>query len=522
MILDYSRQRVTGETMEMLFDLADSVGFAERREAMRTGRRINVTQDLPVLHHVLRVPNDFPLRLLEVPGGLTTNSEVMDEIIKSREKVKLFSEQIRSGAIRSLAKEPFKATLVIGIGGHSLGTRYVHDGLRSDHLASHRATGRQLRFISNVDPTDFERQTVDLNARETLVIVVSKSFTETETMLNARTVREWMFKKLVKEGSEEEMMASHFFAITANVDECVQFGIARENIFTLPPWLSPRFSVYSTVGMLPLSIQYSFGVMKEFLNGAHDIDQHFFHTPLRDNIPTILGLLDVWNTTFLNFNARAILPYSEALRSLPALVQDVSMTSNGKRVSADGRSLHHKAGELIFGEPGTNSESTFHQLLHQGRTVPSEFIGFMFSQVPIEVPGEAASNHDELMSHFFAQPDALAYGKTLPDLIQEGAPENLREHLVLTGNRPSSSLLFRQADAFTLGQILALYEHRTVTQGFVWGINSFDMNGTELGKVLARSVRAQLSASRKTGASVQGFNSSTSALLEQYLAPESS
>jgi len=248
------------------------------------------------------------------------------------------------------------------------------------------------------------------------------------------------------------------------------------------------------------------------------MDEHFFHAPLRDNIPVILGLIGVWNSTFLGYSSRAILPYSQALRRFPAYIQHVDMESNGKRVALDGTSLLHRSGEITFGEPGTNGQHSFYQLMHQGRVVPADFIGFMEPQQSVDLPEEAVSNHDELMSHFFAQPDALAYGKTLVDLVQEGTPEPLREHMVFTGNRPSSSILMTRLDAFAVGQLMAMYEHRTAVQGFIWGINSFDAYGVELGKAMAKHVRSQLSASRRTEASVQGFNTSTSQLLDHYLA----
>ena len=257
--------------------------------------------------------------------------------------------------------------------------------------------------------------------------------------------------------------------------------------------------------------------MSDFLNGAHNIDEHFFEAPLRENIPVLLGLIGVWNSTFMGYSTRALLPYSQALKRFPAHIQQVDMESNGKRVAVDGTPLPFQAGEVDFGEPGTNGQHSFYQLMHQGRVVPADFIGFMEAQTPVELAGEDVSNHDELMSNFFAQPDALAYGKSLNDLIQEGVPENLRPHKVFGGNRPSSSMLMTKLDAFGVGQLLAIYEHRTAVQGFIWGINSFDQYGVELGKVLANHVRAQLQASRKNQASVQGFNSSTSSLLEAYL-----
>jgi glucose-6-phosphate isomerase len=256
--------------------------------------------------------------------------------------------------------------------------------------------------------------------------------------------------------------------------------------------------------------------VSEFLDGAHDIDEHFFNAPLRENIPVILGLLGVWNSTFLGYETRALLPYSQAMKRFPAHIQQVDMESNGKRVDIEGNPLPFQAGEINFGEPGTNGQHSFYQLMHQGRVVPADFIGFMESQSPVSLDGEPVSNHDELMSNFFAQPDALAYGKTLNELVD--VPEKLRQHKVFSGNRPSSSMLLTRLDAFSIGQLLAIYEHRTAVQGFIWNVNSFDQWGVELGKVLAKQVRSQLQSSRKSGAHVQGFNSSTTTLLEAYLA----
>jgi len=291
--------------------------------------------------------------------------------------------------------------------------------------------------------------------------------------------------------------------------------------------------VWSAAGILPLSLHYSYDVIKRIFDGAHDIDEHFFDAPLGGNIPVLLGLLGVWNSTFMGYHTRALLPYSHALRKFPSLVQHFDMQSNGKRVTAAGMPLNFDAGEINFGEAGSNGQHSFYQLLHQGRPVPADFIGFMESQSCIDEvynthkKGSVSldgwdtklqvSGHDELMSNFFAQPDALAYGKTLNDLIQEGVEEHLRAHKVFPGNRPSSSILMTKLDAFAVGQLLAIYEHRVAVQGFIWGINSFDSFGTDQGRVNAKRVRAQLSASRQRGASVQGFNSSSGFLLEAYL-----
>lgn len=338
-------------------------------------------------------------------------------------------------------------------------------------------------------------------------------------MLNARTARKWLLDGLAAQGytDTKDIVAKHVVAVSTAIDKATAFGIDANNIFGFWEWVGGRYSVSSAVGILPLSLMYSYAVMSRFLDGAHDIDEHFFDAPLRENIPVILGLLGVWNGTFLGYETRALLPYSQALKRFPAHIQQVDMESNGKRVAIDGTVLPYPAGEINFGEPGTNGQHSFYQLMHQGRVVPADFIGFIESQTPVDLDGEVVSNHDELMSNFFAQPDALAYGKTLNDLVQEGVPEDLRQHKVFPGNRPSSSLLMSKLDAFAIGQLLAIYEHRTAVQGFVWGLNSFDQWGVELGKVLAKQVRSQLNASRKSGASVQGFNSSTSSLLEAYL-----
>jgi len=507
---DYSRQQVTGETMELLFDLADAVGFTERRAAMRAGAKINSTENRAVLHHVLRMPKGYSYA--SNPNG----QAILAEVHAMRDKIEDFSEQVRCGEYEGLTGKPFKNVLCIGIGGSHLGPEFVYEALKADPDAEKAAEGRTLRFLANVDPVDFHLCTRDLDPEETLVVVISKTFTTAETMLNARTVRNWLLEGI--EGSENDIVAQHMVAVSCNGNKCREFGISESRIFGFWDWVGGRFSVCSAVGLLPLSLQYSYDVMSQFLAGAHDIDEHFFKAPLRDNIPIILGLLGVWNSTFLGYETRAVLPYAQALKRFPAHIQQVDMESNGKRVALDGSSILHKTGEVNFGEPGTSGQHSFYQLMHQGRVVPADFIGFCEPQKGVNLKGEPVANHDELMSNFFAQPDALAYGKTLNDLVQEGVPQELREHRVFPGNRPSSSILMTKLDAYAIGQLLAVYEHRTAVQGFIWGINSFDQWGVELGKTLARQVRSQLSASRRTGASVQGFNNSTSSLLEKYLA----
>ena len=513
-IIDYSRQQVTGDTMEKLFDLADKVGLTEKRNAMRSGEKINATEGRSVLHHALRMPKGYDYSVN--PEGAATLADVHDV----RDKIEAFSEKVRNGEFVGATGKELKNFVCVGIGGSQLGPEFVNEALRADAAAAKASEGRTLRFLANVDPVDFELCTRDLDPEETLMVVISKTFTTAETMLNARTAKNWIVNGLAAKGVTDagEVASKHIIAVSTAIEKCVAFGINEANIFGFWSWVGGRFSVCSAVGVVPLSLMYSYNVMSDFLDGAHNIDEHFFNAPLRENIPVILGLLGVWNSTFLGYETRALLPYSQALKRLPAHIQQVDMESNGKRVDMEGSPLPFQAGEINFGEPGTNGQHSFYQLMHQGRVVPADFIGFMESQAAVSLEGEPVSNHDELMSNFFAQPDALAYGKTLNDVVQEGVPEELRQHKVFAGNRPSTSMLMTKLDAFAIGQLLAIYEHRTAVQGFIWGLNSFDQWGVELGKILAKQVRTQLNASRKSQAHVQGFNSSTSFLLESYLA----
>mmetsp|Transcript_18198 Transcript_18198/g.16488 ORF Transcript_18198/g.16488 Transcript_18198/m.16488 type:complete len:338 (+) Transcript_18198:233-1246(+) len=335
-------------------------------------------------------------------------------------------------------------------------------------------------------------------------------------MLNARTLKKWLLDQ-IPNVEASSVLRQHLVAVSSAVSKAVDFGIGAENVFGFWDWVGGRYSVSSAVGVVPLALHYGFDVVRKFLDGLHDIDTHFFESTPRNNIPLLIGLLGVWNASFLGHSSRAILPYSQALTRFAAHIQQVDMESNGKRVSITGETLPYETGEIIFGEAGTNGQHSFYQLLHQGRVVPAEFIGFSKSPAPIALPGEAVSNHDELMSNFFAQPDALAYGKTKDELVAEGVSEQLLPHKEFPGNRPSLSLLFDELTPFTLGQLLAIYEHRVAVQGFIWGINSFDQWGVELGKVLGLRVRNQFISSRN-GGDVSGFNSSTSALIKRYLA----
>lgn len=407
-----------------------------------------------------------------------------------------------------------------------MGPEFVFEALRTDPVASVAAKGRTLRFLANVDPVDAARALNGLNPEETLVIIVSKTFTTAETMLNARTVKQWLVDGLAKKGvKEQDVVRKHMVAVSTALSKVEAFGIDPNNAFAFWDWVGGRYSVCSAVGVLPLAIHYGQPVVEQFLAGAHDLDQHFFEAPLRQNLPVLLGLLSLWNSSFLGHPAKAILPYAQALWRFAAHIQQLDMESNGKRVSTDGTVLPFDCGEIVFGEPGTNGQHSFYQLIHQGRVVPAEFIGFATSPSPIALPGEALPNHDELMSNFFAQPDALAVGKSVADLVSEGVPAHLIPHREFPGNRPSLSLLLPALNAFTVGQLLALYEHRVAVQGFLWGINSFDQWGVELGKALAGQVRRALVTARQQqreegqgAAAPEGFNNSTTWLLQKYLA----
>jgi glucose-6-phosphate isomerase len=518
---DFSRQRATPETLKLLLALADAADLRGKVAGMFAGKHLNITEDRSVLHPALRAPRGGPA--LSVDG-----QDVSGDVHAVLDKIRAFSDKVRSGQHRGATGKPLTDIVSIGIGGSYLGVEFVYESLRCESVASAAAAGRRLRFLANVDPTDVARALEGLDPETTLVLVISKTFTTAETMLNARTVRDWLVRGVAgktAEATEAAVVACHMAAVSTAVPLVTKFGISPENIFGFWDWVGGRYSVASAVGMTPLSLHFGFPVMQRFLDGAHSIDAHFAAAPTHANLPVLMGLFGVWNATFLGFGSRALLPYAQALLRFPAHIQQVSMESNGKRVTAEGEVVPFETGVAEFGEPGTNGQHSFYQLLHQGRTVPADFIGFCESQTPKSLAGEPVSNHDELMSNFFAQPDALALGKTAEEVAAEGVPAALVPHKVFAGNRPSVSLLLPKLDAYTAGQLLALYEHRTAVEGFVWGIASFDQWGVELGKVLAKGVRSQLVAGRADAAAAtaeaaaaKGFNPATAALLAKYLA----
>ena len=506
--LDFSRQRITQETMQLLLSMGQKAAVPEKIQAMAEGVHINTTEDRAVGHMALRAPKS---KSITIDGA-----DVVPSVHAVLDRIGSFAEKVRSGTHVGATGKALTDVVSIGIGGSYLGPEFAYEALRHDAVANAAAAGRRLRFLANVDPVDVSRALEGLNPETTLVIICSKTFTTAETMLNARTVKD-IFETAMP-GNGAEVAARHIVACSANVPGAEAFGILAENVFGFWNWVGGRYSVCSAIGMLPLALQYGPAITRQFLDGASSMDEHFCTAPMESNLPVLMGLTSVWNSTFLGFSSRALLPYAQALLRFPAHIQQVDMESNGKRVSLDGTVLPMSAGEINFGEPGTNGQHSFYQLIHQGRTIPCDLIGVAQSQTPLDrrSQGESVTNHQELMSNFFAQADALAYGKTVEDLKAEGVPEKLWAHKEFPGNRPSLSLLLEKLDAFALGQLLALYEHRTAVQGFVWGVNSFDQWGVELGKVLAKKVRSQLSKENPLGEGLETFNSSTRALMTKF------
>ncbi|WIA12882.1 hypothetical protein OEZ85_006503 [Tetradesmus obliquus] len=505
--IDFSRQRATQDTIKKLMDLARAANLKEKIDAMYAGDHINSTEDRAVLHVATRARREQVI----CDDGKNQVPEVWGVL----DRIKAFSEKVRSGEWKGATGKPIKNIVAIGIGGSFLGPLFVHTALRTEPKAMMQSRGRTLRFLANVDPIDVARALNGLDPEETMAVVISKTFTTAETMLNARTVRSWLTSQL-----GEESVAQHMVAVSTNLKLVKEFGIDPENAFGFWDWVGGRYSVCSAVGILPLSLQYGFEVMEQFLSGANAMDDHFRETPLESNLPVLMGLLSVWNISFLGYPARAILPYCQALSKLAPHIQQVSMESNGKGVDINGNVLPFEAGEIDFGEPGTNGQHSFYQLIHQGRVVPCDFIGIVRSQQSVYLKDEIVSNHDELMCNFFAQADALAYGKSREELRSQNVPDYLIPHRSFTGNRPSTSLLLPELSAYTVGQVLALYEHQVAVQGFVWNINSFDQWGVELGKVLASRVRQMINQSRNKHRFVNnsdGFNYSTTRLLNKYL-----
>ena len=470
--LDYSKNRVTDETLRLLLALAEERDLRGRIDAMFAGERINVTEDRAVLHVALRAPPDAPYSRPEV-------HEVLD-------RMSAFSERIRSGDWKGHTGERIETIVNIGIGGSDLGPVMAYEALRY-------YTQRDLafRFVSNVDGTDIVEATRDLDPARTLFIVASKTFTTLETIRNATTAREWLLRSL-----PEEAVAKHFVAVSTNADEVARFGIDTENMFPFWDWVGGRYSLPSAIG---LSTMLAIGPdgFRSLLSGYHALDEHFRTAPFERNLPVLLGLLTVWYSDFFGAQTQAVLPYDQYLKRFPAYLQQLTMESNGKSVTIDGELVDYETSPVFWGEPGTNGQHSFYQLIHQGtKLIPCDFIGFLHTLNPV------ANHHDLLMANVFAQTEALAFGHE--------SPEPWRN---FPGNRPTSTLLADRLDPPTLGKLVALYEHSVFTQGVVWGIDSFDQWGVELGKVLAKKVADELEAGDEPELA---HDSSTNALIRRY------
>ena len=472
LLLDFSKNRVTAETMKLLTALAESAGLAEAVERMFTGRRINVTENRAVLHTALRNRSGEPVEVEGRPGN------VMDDVDRVLRKMASFSQRVRSGNWLGQTGKRIRNVVNIGIGGSDLGPVMAYEALKP--FADRRLT---VRFVSNVDGTHLAEAVRDLDPAETLFIVASKTFTTQETMTNARSARSWLLEAL----GDESAVAKHFVALSTNAPAVAKFGIdADANMFEFWDWVGGRYSLPSAIG-LPLMIAIGPENFNRMLDGMHQMDLHFRSTPLERNMPVVLALLGIWYNNFFDAASHAILPYDQYLSRFAAYFQQGDMESNGKSTTLDGRPVEWQTGPIIWGEPGTNGQHAFYQLLHQGtKLVPADFIGFARSHNPL------GDHHDKLMANFFAQTEALAFGKTADEVRADGAPEELVPHKTFEGNRPTNTIVAEVLDPETLGRLIALYEHKIFVQGVIWNVNSFDQWGVELGKALAGRILPEL------------------------------
>jgi glucose-6-phosphate isomerase len=496
LVLDYSKHRITRDTLPLLAALARAAGLPERTAAMFSGEHINTSEDRAVLHTALRLPRDAEL--------VVDGQDVVADVHAVLDRMGEFTDAVRSGAWTGHTGERISTVVNIGIGGSDLGPVMAYEALRA-----YADRSLQLRFVSNIDPTDVVEATRDLDPASTMFVVSSKTFTTLETLTNARTARQWLVDGL----GSEEAVAKHFVAVSTNAKEVSAFGIDEANMFGFWDWVGGRYSVDSAIG-LSLMVAIGKEQFAEFLAGMHAMDEHFRTAPLEENLPAIAGLLGVWYVNFFGTETHAVLPYSQYLHRLPAYLQQLTMESNGKSVRADGTPVVTATGEIYWGEPGTNGQHAFYQLIHQGtRLIPADFIGF--AEPNHEVPAadaEGGDMHDLFMSNLFAQTSALAFGKTAEEIAEEGTPADVVPHKVMPGNRPTSTILARKLTPSVLGQLIAFYEHVTFVEGTVWGIDSFDQWGVELGKVLARRLGPVL-----TGAApLEGLDASTTALVRRY------
>jgi glucose-6-phosphate isomerase len=489
--LDYSKNRVTDETLKLLLQLAEAAGLRDRINAMFSGEKINITEKRAVLHVALRAPRDASI--------LVDGKNVVPEVHAVLDKMADFSNRVRSGAWKGHTGKQIRNVINVGIGGSDLGPVMAYEALK--HYSERAMT---FRFVSNVDGTDFAEAVRDLDPAETLFIVSSKTFTTLETMTNAQTARSWSLAGL---GNDESAVAKHFVAVSTNAAEVAKFGIDTANMFEFWDWVGGRYSMDSAIG---LSTMLAIGPenFRAMLGGFHQMDDHFRTAPFEANLPVLMGLLGVWYNDFFGAQTVAVLPYEQYLKRFPAYLQQLTMESNGKHVTLKGKEVTRDTGPIYWGEPGTNGQHSFYQLIHQGtRLIPCDFIAFAKPLNPL------GRHHDLLLANVFAQTEALAFGKTPEQVKAEGTPDWLVPHRVFEGNRPSNTILAEQLTPETLGKLVALYEHSVFTQGVLWNIDSFDQWGVELGKVLAQRIVPEL---ENAAEPVLKHDSSTNTLIRRY------
>ena len=470
LFLDYSKNRITDETIRLLLQLAAESGLKERIEDMFRGEKINITENRAVLHVALRAPAGASI--------IVNGVNVVQQVHEVLGKMTGFADSIRSGYWKGYSGKSIRNIINIGIGGSDLGPVMAFEALR--HYSDRKLT---FRFVSNIDGTDFAEAVIDLNAEETLFIISSKTFTTLETMTNANTARDWLLNAFKR---DEKAVAKHFVAVSTNAALVEKFGIDTTNMFVFWDWVGGRYSMDSAIG---LSTMLAIGPVhfKALLSGFHLMDEHFRTAPFESNLPVIMGLLGIWNTNFNGAETVAVLPYEQYLKRFPAYLQQLTMESNGKHVNLNGAEVNYQTCPIYWGEPGTNGQHSFYQLIHQGtRLIPCDFIAFT------EPLNQIGRHHDILMANVFAQSEALAFGKTQEQVLSEGVPEWLAPHKVFEGNRPSNTILARKLSPEVLGSLIALYEHTVFTQGAIWNIDSFDQWGVELGKVLAQRIIPEL------------------------------
>lgn len=504
--VDLSKNLITSETVELLVKLAEEVKLEQAREAMFSGEHINVTEDRAVLHTALRRPEDY------TPALTVDGQDVDADVHAVLKKIYAFAERVRNGEWTGITGKRIETVVNIGIGGSDLGPVMVYEALKP-----YADAGITARFISNIDPTDVAEKVSGLDPETTLFIVASKTFGTLETLTNARVAREWLLSALAEAGALEgkeasEAVAKHFVAVSTALDKVAAFGIDPENAFGFWDWVGGRYSVDSAIGT-SLAIVLGPKVFADFLAGFHAMDEHFRTAPLAQNVPVLMGLLNIWNVNFLGAETHAVLPYDQYLHRFPAYLQQLTMESNGKSVRADGSFVTYDTGEVFWGEPGTNGQHAFYQLIHQGtRLIPADFLAFANPVHPTK-DGEQ-DVHELFLANFFAQSQALAFGKTEEEVRAEGTAEHVVNARIFSGNRPSTSIMAPRLTPRVLGSLIALYEHITFVQGVVWGIDSFDQWGVELGKKLALDLVPAIEGDREV---LARQDSSTASLIDYYL-----